>query len=58
MTIVSQQTILIKYDALLIIVEQLTKFEMIVYCKLKVALYGLKLFACSVILHVFLPSAD
>ena len=41
MRIVCQQTILMKYQALLVIFEKAAKFEIVVCCKLKVALYGL-----------------
>ena len=41
MRIVCQQTILMKYHALLVIFEKAAKFEIVVCCKLKVALYGL-----------------
>ena len=41
MRIVCQQTILMKYHALFVIFEKASKFEIVVYCKLKVALYGL-----------------
>ena len=41
MRIVCQQTILMKYHALFVIVEKASKFEIVVCCKLKVALYGL-----------------
>ena len=44
MRIVCQQTILMKYHALLVIYEKAVKFEIIVCCKLWVALYGLTLF--------------
>ena len=38
MKIVCQQTILMKYHALSIIFEKAVKFEIVVYCKLWVAL--------------------
>ena len=46
MRIVCWQTILMKYRALFVIFEKAAKFEIVVCCKLLVALYGL-------ILHVF-----
>ena len=44
MRIVSQQAILKKYHALFVIFEKVTKFEIVVCCKLQVALYGFKPF--------------
>ena len=41
MRIVCQQTILMKYHALFVIFEKAEKFEIIVCCKLYMALYGL-----------------
>ena len=41
MRIVCQQTILMKYHALFVIFEKAAKFEIVVCCKLYVALYGL-----------------
>ena len=41
MRILCQQTILIKYCALFVIFEKAAKFEIVVCCKLKVALYWL-----------------
>ena len=41
MRIVCQQTILVKYHALFVIFEKAAKFEIVVCCKLKVALSGL-----------------
>ena len=43
MRVVFQQTILMKYHALLVIFEEVEKFEIVVCCKSYVALYGLKL---------------
>ena len=40
MKIVCQQTILMKYHALFVIFEKAAKFEIVVCCKLYVALYG------------------
>ena len=48
MRTVSKQTIqmiLMKYHALIVIFEKTTKFEIVVCCKLLVALYGLRLFS-------------
>ena len=41
MRIVCQQTILMKHHALFVIFEKAAKFEIVVCCKLYVALYGL-----------------
>ena len=38
------QTILMKYHTLFVIFEKAAKFEIVVYCKLYVALYGLQYF--------------
>ena len=43
MKIVCKQTILMKYQALFVIFEKAAKFEIVVCCKLKVALLGLNL---------------
>ena len=40
----SQQTILMKYHELFVIFEKAANFEIVVCCKLKVALYGLNAF--------------
>ena len=42
MRIVCQQTILMKYHTIFFIVEKAPKFEIVVCCKLLVALYGLR----------------
>ena len=42
MRIVCQQMILMKYHALFVIFEKAAKFEVVVCCKLWVALYGLR----------------
>ena len=42
MRIVCQQTILMKYYALYVIFDTAAKFEIVVSCKLQVALYGLE----------------
>ena len=42
MRIVCQQTILMKYPALFVIFEKAAKCDIVVCCKLKVALYELK----------------
>ena len=41
MRIVCQQTILMKYHALFVIIEKGAKFEIVICCNLKVALYVL-----------------
>ena len=41
MRIVCWQPILMKYHALFVIFEKVAKFEIVVCCKLKVALFGL-----------------
>ena len=43
MRIVCQQRILMKYHTLFVIFEKAANFEIVVCCKVKVALYGLKL---------------
>ena len=43
MRIVCQQTILMKYHTLFVIFEKAAKFEIVVCCKLEMALYGLTL---------------
>ena len=47
MRIVCQQTILMKYHALFVIFEKAAKFDIVVCCKLEVALYGLRAYSCS-----------
>ena len=41
MRIVCQQTILTKYHALIVIFEKASNFDIVVSCKLYLALYGL-----------------
>ena len=49
MRIVCQQTILMKYHALFVIFENIAKFEIVLCCKLQVALYRIIDLAISLV---------